>query len=163
MAALSKQVVDEFCRLCRWAHEAWATHRAMFDDNPHIENIRQLGRNEAFLDRISIITLEYVVRYGGWDASTSARLEQLRVKLDALRLQIKDARNKVICHNDLLSLLSSASLGAFTQDADVQYFKELEEFVSEVCLQIVGSTFEFGSFAQRDASLFMEALPRGEI
>ncbi len=185
MTALSKQVVNQFCQLCSWAHEAWATHRTMFDDNPSIESIRLIGHNSAFLDRISIVTqeyallqiaklhdpalqanqlnltLEYVVRYGGWDAVTLTNLEKLKSQLDTLKSQIKPARNKVICHNDLLSLLNPTPLGAFTKDADVQYFNNLEEFVSIVCLQVVGTNFEFAHFAQHDAKNFMECLQRG--
>jgi len=59
VSALSRQVLDEFCGICAWAHEAWETHRASFDDNPDAEAIRNVGANDAYLGRLSIITQEY--------------------------------------------------------------------------------------------------------
>jgi hypothetical protein len=56
------------------------------------------------------LSLAYILDYGGWDVATAGRLRALRNQLDDLDRQIRPARNRILSHNDLVTLLDD--LGA---------------------------------------------------
>jgi len=156
MTAHSEIVIDKFCNLCQWAYESWRTRRILFDDKTRSAKL-QISRSGKALYRISEIMqdywilqvsklhdpasqqgqinlgIDYMIRFGGWDITTKSKLETLQTQLNELAAKIRQARNKILSHNDLETILNESTLGAFPAEADTEYFKILEEFTNIVC------------------------------
>lgn len=182
MTALSNRVVSEFCSLCDAAYESWRIHKLLFDDNSHLDAMRR-DKCRGFLDRISKITqeyallqlvklhdpavqynnisltLEYIVAYGGWDDDTLSQLKELQTHLDSLAKKIRPARNKVLSHNDLKSILSNAVLGSFEEGADNEYYKRLQLFVNIVHDKTCGCPYPFDEIVEADIQLLLDQIP----
>src|ERR1035441_3285595 len=152
MHALSDSIVLEFCELCDWAHQVWLNHRELFDNNQRAtELMKSFAREE--LVRLSIISheysllqivklhdravmngnitlgIDYMLTYGGWSDSVRSRLEELAKELSGLARYLLGARNKILSHNDLATIVAGAALGDFPDGDDEKYFKALQEFV----------------------------------
>ncbi len=160
-SALSRALLDRLWNQCNWAHEVWSLRRALIDGNrrkrtlvrgPHIDFITTAGNalQEYVLLQIAklhdravvagrvCLTLEYVVEYGGWDEATQRKLGTLKKRLDAFEIRIRSARNRLISHNDLATVLNEQPLGSFEAGADQRYFKALQLFVSSAYQGAVG-------------------------
>lgn len=181
MRALSESVVLEFCKLSGWAYEAWLNHRELFDQNPRAAELQKSWAGEA-LGRLSIISqeyallqvvklhdravvsgnvtlgIDYIITYGGWPESVRAQLDALARKMNVFVSQLRDARNKSLSHNDLATIVAGASLGAFTNGEDDEYFKVLQEFVNIVHEQIVGSPWPFNELVKNDVAAFLATI-----
>jgi AbiU2 len=180
MSVLTPQIVDEFWQICNAAYECWLGHRGLFDDNANLE---QLGGSHcaAFLAHLSIVTqrdtlqqiaklhdpakqfgqnnlsIAYVVDNGLWDRETRMRLSVLKGKLDAFAELLRQARNKIIAHNDVAARLLRPALGGFPDGADIEYFNNLQAFVDIVA----GEPRPFNDLVRNDARVFVEALTGG--
>ncbi len=74
---------------------------------------------------------------------------------------IRDARNKVLSHNDLAMLLASNDLGGFDPGEDEAYFLSLREFASLVRQTALGEPFVYDDLIRNDVSVFMQSFLRG--
>jgi len=182
MSAINRVVADKLFEVCNWTHETWVLHRTLFDDNPGIENLGA-GRHVYFLNQLNHVlqeywlqqlaklhdpavmsgrinlSLSYIVEYGGWEPPVYDRLRVLKEKLDALYDQIRPARNRILAHNDLATLLGTEALGGFPKDADVEYFRVLHEFITAVFKVVTGSICaDFSTFTRTDAGGVIQAL-----
>lgn len=181
MPAISERVVKEFCTLCNWAYEVWLSHRDLFDENPRAEELRQSPAGEA-LGRLSIITqeyllhqivrlhdpaiqagqanlgIEYVIKFGGWLPSTRVKLEELQTELNELAGLLRSARNKILSHNDLATILSHSVHGAFPVGADRKYFAALQKFADIVHDEVVGGPAPFNDLASSDVEVLLDML-----
>jgi AbiU2 len=181
MHALSASVVVEFCTLCDWAHEVWLNHRELFDNNPRASELMNSFAGEE-LGRLSIISQEYsllqivklhdkavmsgkatlginyVLTYGGWSDSVGDRLEELARKLDGFASQLRDVRNKSLSHNDLATIVAGATLGEFSNGADEEYFKALQEFVNTVHDEVIGGPWPLNDLVKNDVAAFLAVL-----
>ena len=171
MTKLNEKIVEEFCELCQWAYEAWITHKTLFDDNPKGEKLK-----DPFFARLSIITQEYslqqfiklhdpaiqnnyenlsfqfVIDNGEWKPETSNKLKYLFNKMENLMgKSIKDARNNVLSHNDLKTILDGLIHGEFPPDADIEYVNLMKEFVNVIHNQYLGGGYAFNDLAKFDA------------
>jgi hypothetical protein len=188
-SALSKALLDRLFNQCNWAHEVWTLRRALFEGNrrkrtlergPHMYflatvntalteyvllQIAKLHDPAVVSGRVSL-TIEYVVEYGGWDASSRRKLLRLKERLDALGKQIRPARNRLIAHNDLAAVLGDTALGAFEEGADRKYFRALQSFITTVYRSATGEPCAaFATFSRDDAHQVIAALAsstRGE-
>jgi hypothetical protein len=104
MTQHSKEVVEQFNRLCIWAHQSWQTRKFLFDKNPDLDALK--GPHYAhFFVRLSYIvqeywmqqvaklhdpaiqsgqnnlSIDYMIDHGQWDAATKAQLAELRDKM----------------------------------------------------------------------------------
>jgi hypothetical protein len=179
--ALSATVVMHFCTLCDKAHEYWLNHLALFDNNPRdTELMKSIARHEW--NRLSIISqeygllqlvklhdpavmngnitlgIEYVLKYGGWPDSVRHRLEELAKELSDFAEKLRGARNKILSHNDLATILAGAPLGAFAKGTDVKYFKDLQEFVNIVHGEVIGGPYRFGKTVKDDVASFLRTI-----
>ena len=102
--------------------------------------------------------IDYVIEFGAWDDPTLTVLRRLKTDLETLADLIRPARNKALAHNDLATLLAIKGVGAFPADADVKYFRALQEFVDVVHKGVVGGPYPFAEFARRDAQELMVTL-----
>lgn len=181
MPAHSPLVVNEFCKLCDWAFQAWLTHRELFDENPNAAQL-QASRGADALARLSIITqeyallqivklhdsavvagsvtlgIDYMVIYGGWSSTTLASLSALSQRLNQFATDLRSTRNKVLSHNDLGAIAGGHTLGSFAPGADVKYFEDLQEFANLVHNEVVGGPFPFDDLVKNDVVAFLSII-----
>ena len=159
--ALSRALLDKLWDQCNWAHEIWTLRRALIDGNrrkrtleegPHIDFIAATGNalqeyvllqiaklhDPAVMSGRVCLTLKYVVEYGGWNQATQRKLRTLKKRLDDFQDRIRPARNRLISHNDLATVLNGQRLGTFEAGADQRYFKTLNSFMSSAYQGAVG-------------------------
>lgn len=178
MAALSPQLVIEFCKLCDWASETWLNHRLLFDENPRAAELQASHAGDA-LARLSTISqeyallqvaklhdkaivagevtlsIEYVIKYGAWSGPVLTKLEVLAVQLNGFAGKLRTARNKVLSHNDLLAILSGSMLGSFAPGEDLAYFSSLQEFVNLIHEEVVGGSYPFNDLVLNEVEAFL--------
>lgn len=180
MSAVDAQIVREFWEVCNGVYECWLARRGLFDDNAELE---QLGRTHSaqLLAHLGIITrrdllhqiaklhdparqfgqsnlsIGFVIDNGLWDRETRMRLSMVRAKLDGFAELLRQARNKLMAHNDLAAILADQPLGQFPFGADIEYFKNLQELVDIVA----GTPRPFNDLVRNDARVFLESLVRG--
>jgi len=181
MHALSASVVVEFCALCDRAHLLWLNHLGLFDKNPRNgdfmkstvkdEWIRlyEISQEHSSLQLVKLhdkaimngnITLgiDYVFTYGGWSGSVLSSLEKLKKELDRFADQLRGARNKMLSHYDLATILAGVPLGHFRDGDDERYFRALQEFVNIVHDQVVGGPYPFSHTVTNDIAFFLRAI-----
>lgn len=181
MNALSPVVASKFCELCEQAHTVWRTHRVLFDENPkkselesspagkalmqlsissHEYLLQQICKlhDRAIMNNNLTIGIDYIMRFGGWDAETGSRLRSLKDELDRFADQLREVRDKVLSHNDLEAHLSGGTLGAFAGGQDRLYFDKLQEFVNIVQESTFGSPAPFSDEPDQDAKALLAAL-----
>lgn len=181
---LSVRVVKEFHGLCNHAFESWLMHRTLFDDNPRDAELTT-GPARMFFARLSVLTqeyslqqiaklhdpavqqgrvnltIDYIVRFGAWDAATRMALAERQAELDAFAKLIKPARNRVLSHIDLETILCSEAPGGFEEDADRRYFEVLEQFVNTVHDLTVGGPLPFCKTVEGDVFMFLKEFRGG--
>ena len=178
MPALSASVVLEFCNLCQWTYEVWLNHLELFDNNPHFTGPqnsypkKELGRlfsisqeygllqivklhDKAVMNGNVTLGIDYVPRYGGWSDSVRARLEALEKELNGFADLLRGARNKILSHHDLATILAGAPLGEFAKGDDAKYFKALQEFVNTVHNEVIGGDLPFCNLVKNDVAAFL--------
>jgi hypothetical protein len=166
MSAHSTAVVKAFYNVCNEAYKCWQIHKILFDNNPRYKELerseaRQVLTHfcnisrESFLLQIAklhdpviiqghiTLGIEYMVRYGGWDKKTKAKLEVLQAQLNELDKKARPARNKILSHNDLESILNGGIVGDFPDGMDDKYFKTLQEFVDIICINVINEALPF--------------------
>lgn len=182
MNPLSDQVAKKFCELCNWAYEVWCTHRKLFDDNTFQE--QTIGKSTYFTNRLSIITQEYclqqivklhdraimrdsinltidfIKRFGEWDDDEKEKVASICDRLNVLFNKIKTARNKVIAHNDLETLIQGETLGDFPENLDRQYFQALQELADIVHSKWIGGPYPFNDLAEADVEEFLALMKK---
>ena len=158
---LSPLVIKKFCDLCRDAQGYWKLYRTLYDDNSEFSKMGRskcidfLLRLKPILSEYSLhqivklhdpaiqqgslnLTFDLIVQYGGWDSKTTKKLSKLQDELESL-LPVKDkgkglgaARNKILSHNDLKTILDDFPLGGFPEGNDSRYFVKVKEFLDLV-------------------------------
>ncbi len=181
MNSISTDIALKFCELCNWAYECWITHKRLFDDNGNTSGT--IERSKHFTSRLSFIiqeytllqicklhdpsiqngslnvSIEYIKRFGGWGPD-AARIQKLVSQLHELFEKLKSARNKVLAHNDLETLMSSSILGEFPVGLDVQYFSVLQELVNEVHAKWLNGPYPFNDLAGADVDEFLSIIKK---
>jgi len=181
MHALSASVIEEFCSLCNRTHELWLNHLELFDKNPRLTELME-SIASCEMKRLSVISqeysllqviklhdkavlngnitlgIDYVLTYGGWSDSVHGRLEELAKELNGFASQLRCARNKILSHYDLATILAGAPLGMFADGADKKYFEALQEFVNIVHDQVVGVPYPFSTNVINDIAYFLRTI-----
>jgi len=181
--SINKDVIKKFCELCDWNHQVWMICLAI-EENSITKNIFR-GECKGFFVRFNKImleyailqlvklhdppiqnqktnlTLKYIVEYGDWDSETRGQLETLYRKLEELGGKsgpLKSARNNIISHYDLETVVKEITLGAFDKGKEVEYFQVLQEFVNLIHEKSIGGPYPFDDFAKPDTDAFLKAL-----
>ena len=186
MSTHSKKVADKFCDSCKWLHQSWQTRKYLFDENPSIDSLKKPHYADFFL-RLNFIlqeywiqqlaklhdpavqyghknlSIDYMIDCGQWDAQTKAGLSALRAKMTHFETKLREARNKIISHNDLSTILQMTDFGKFNQGDDVEYFNHLYKFASIVSQRVLGKIFLYDDLVKNDVQFFMSAFERGSI
>jgi len=181
MNPISPDVAKQFCELCNWAYECRTTHKRLFDKNERTE--KTIGRAKYFTARLSVITqeysllqicklhdpaiqkgavnitIDYIVRFGDWGTDT-ARINGYVIRLAELFEKLKSARNKILAHNDLEAIMEVATLGAFPDGLDDEYFSALQELVNAVHEKWLDGPYPFNDLAGADVEEFLHLLEK---
>lgn len=179
MPHVDKKAAKKFCELCNWAYEAWVTHKCLFDDNSAPAN--NIGRSPWFAERLSTITQEYallqiaklhdpsrlgkwnnasinfMIEYGAW-GEQRPDVEKIASRLAELYEKILPARNKLLSHNDLETIIGDTPLGSFSEGNDEGYFDALQELVNAVHDRWFDGPNPFNDLAKADANEFLSLL-----
>jgi hypothetical protein len=184
----SAEIIIAFRDLCDKALQSWQLRKLLFDENPDYYQLKAPHYAHFFL-RLQIIiqdhwilqiaklhdppqslgkdnlSIDYMIERGQWDASTKNELIALRNKMTSvLATTLKSPRNKLICHNDLETILQKHDdLGKFNRGADAEYVKHLCEFASIVCERVLGEQFFYDDHVSNDVDIFMAAFSRGRV
>ena len=78
-----------------------------------------------------------------------------------LAQKIKGARHKILCHNDLATLIEDKPLGGFDPNADELYFRSLQEFLNLVHDRTLGGPYPLDDLVKNDVQCFLSAFDRG--
>ena len=177
-------IINSFCNLCVEVRISCLTHRILFDDNPNAEQLKK-SRLNNFLSHLSTITHEYslqsviklhdpakdnqgnknltftyILECMGLEESVLTKLRPIYEQMNKLAEAIKPARYKLICHNDLDTILQAeGGLGGFEEDADIAYFTNMQEFVNIVHDHIIGGIFPLDTNFDNDIYNFADRLP----
>ena len=173
MCAHSKEVIEKFCELCDDLRQDWQMRKYLFDENPD-SHILLEPRYGLFFKNLNLIlqanwlhklaklhdpavqggtkghinlSLDYIIEYGHWEPAVKVALSDLKLKMEVLAKPIRDARNKILAHNDLAVVLAGQSLGGFDAGEDEIYFLNLIKFASLVKTTALG---EYGVFTTYD-------------
>lgn len=181
MKQISKEEALEFCKLCNWAYESWATHKQLFDNN--INQSTTIDKFKYFTSRLSIITQEYslqqicklhdpacqnnsfnltinyMVNFGDWGATLS-EIEAIQKTLSELWKSLQPARNKALAHNDLETIMNKKTLGEFPEGLDEQYFTTLQKLANLVHYKWLSGPYPFNDLALADADEFLSILAK---
>jgi hypothetical protein len=113
--------------------------------------------DKGFAD--TTLTVNFIVDKIQWDATTKAKLDDLRQKMTPFVETIRPARHKFTAHNDLSTALNQLVIGVFDKGKDDEYFALLAEFASAAQRDL----FLFSAHIPNDVALFMTAFDRGRI
>ena len=175
MAALSQQVISEFCDICNWAYKAWLFHITLFDENPRATELRK-SNAAAALELLHTITheysllqisklhdhadtagqlnlsIDYILSHGEWPDTVLYRLKALADLLNKFATGLRPARNKILSHTDLNTIVRHTVLGEFPQGEDRQYFSNLLEFANIVHNEACGGPCVFDDLVSTDVN-----------
>lgn len=182
MPAHSPVIARKFCELCDWLMQIYETRKFLFDENPEVGRLR-VPRHAHFFYRLQEVLQEnwlqqlaklhdpaaqggakgstnlsipYMIEYGQWEPAVKARLEALDARMTTLaNPPVRDARHKVLSHNDLAVLLAGSELGNFDPGTDIHYFAALSEFASVVSETILNEPFVRDDLVKNDVAVFM--------
>ena len=179
MVIMTGEIALKFCEQCNWVYETWKTHKTLFDNNDNKEN--NIGRCGYFTNRLSIVTQEYslqqiaklhdraiqngstnltvnyVISFGDW-SEQKEELERMVTRLNILKERIIPARNKILSHNDLDTILADRPLGGFPEGEDEDYFRTLQDFVNVVHDRWFGGPYPFNDLTEADVHEFLYLL-----
>jgi hypothetical protein len=181
MSALSRQVGQAFADLCTETYLSWSAFCHLFPTGINSSHIKsdEAGRalavinramHEHFLYKVCKLHdpavqfgeinlgIEYIIKYGGWGDPQKTQLQGLQIKLDNFAAKIKSARNKILSHNDLKTILDDARLGGFDKGDDAKYFDTLQEFTNIIYNDVMGSKFSFPTEIASDATALLKLL-----
>jgi hypothetical protein len=183
----STKTIERFLGLCDWLIQTYEFRKFLFDENPDL-GVLQAPRHEHFFYRLHVVlqeswmqqlarlhdpavqsgginlTIEYIVEYGGWDDEFKTKLQNCKREMDILYPAIKVARNKILSHNDLKTMVNTdEALGQFEKGQDVQYFESLKEFCELLAQAVLGKPFLYDDLVKNDVDAFMAQFMRGQI
>jgi hypothetical protein len=169
--AHSKNVVDEFCKLCSTAYWSWYLRKYLFDDESNKKYLQHhfflgffgrlcdISQHHWLLQLAKLhdpsvqsgqinLTINYMIEYGGWDAATRDELVGLKEEMETLSKPTRIARNKILSHNDLAAILDGEALGNFNAGDDIRYFDDLQRFTNILCENTKGESCLFDNLVK---------------
>ena len=185
----STQTIKKFCELCHWLIQIYDFRINLFDNNPNEKYLKD-SRHIDFFYRICIVfqeawmlnlaklhdpavmgdntnlSLNYIIEHEDWDTETLQQLKDLKGIMDTLYVPIKEARNKLLSHNDYEAIVNNkddAHVGVFKEGADVPYFQALKDFCELVSQKVLNTSFVYDDMVvKNDIDVFMSQFIYGK-
>lgn len=174
----SVESIEKFCVLCDELFSVWQLRKYMFDENPYVDLltgprhghfflllqntlqeswIYKLGKlhDPAVQNSSMNLSIPCLVEFGKWHPDFKSKLVKIQNEMKVLSESLRNVRNKVWAHNDLKSVLSEKSHGAFEVGQDELYFQALRNFTSAVSEKVLGYQFDYTDMVQNDVEIFM--------
>ena len=114
---------------------------------------KDLRRNDNF-------TIAFLLRlydFSG-EPTTLRRLSELDEKVQAFRVKLLPARNKVISHSDRDAIMANRALGGAPEDEWNEFWLNLQDLVCIIHEKIVGEPLWINGFAMSNAHGLLKAL-----
>ncbi|MCY4306121.1 MAG: hypothetical protein OXC62_15300 [Aestuariivita sp.] len=148
-----------FCDLCEWAYQYWAMYYALFHAMPdrlkqHNVSLREFLKtpegacfnrlNKAIQDYCILeiaklhdkntrsLTVHHIQKKQFWNTEDRQEINNLISELEKFYELLKNARNKILAHNDLATYRDNLVLGNFSDGKDEVYFENLAELCTIV-------------------------------
>jgi len=173
---LAKQMVEKFCSQIVWFRAIHNIYKQLFEDDEAQKLMERTAKsffNDLNKILIGYILLEFVkitdpaaitmnkkeqenftidnlIETIDWPSDVKQNLQLLRNKTYTFRKHIKEARNKLLAHNDKCVFLTGKILGEFPNGEDEEFLKALEDICNithNVCFNSI-----FGDIAVADYS-----------
>jgi hypothetical protein len=176
--------VEKFCEICDWALQSGYMKKYLIDNNADLK-VLEHGHLYPFFDRLDKILQEYwvlqvaklhdpprqsgrdnlsiayITGHSSWDQSQRDELQKLQEMMTPFWNKIKQARHKILSHNDKLSHIENINLGGFDPGEDSEYFDILKEFANFVQMAVTGQPFVHDHLVENDVLFLMHRLKRG--
>lgn len=186
MSTLTEIMIRRFCEHCDWSYQCWVFRSSLFDDNPDANHLKT-PKHAHFFNRLQKIlqeywihevvklndppeqsgsknlTIRFVLENGSWPDDKKKNLSNLSIILADFSSKLRSARNKILSHKDLETLVSGETHGDFRVGDDGAYFKALQEFVNIVHEQYIGGPYPFDDLTKNDVEIFMAAFVAGAV
>ena len=119
-------------RLIEMSHEYILLQIAKLHD-PAIQ-----GQNEN-------LSIDFFVRQEFWLEDEESTIREIAAKLNDFYDQIKDARNKILAHNDRVVFGEGSLLGSFSEGDDERYFRDLGVLCSMIWNKFPNRNVPYGA------------------
>jgi hypothetical protein len=100
----------------------------------------------------------YLLEQIAWPDEVRQKLLECVAEMERFNELIRDARNRILSHNDLETILSGEVLGAFPEGMDTEFLRSLGEFVELVHRTCVGIPYNPVETFPGDAMDFMKII-----
>jgi hypothetical protein len=178
-----QEIVEAFCKECMWAWVAYEQYLKLFEKGEARLNLLDKVASRFFGDLNTImigylltqickltdpaktlgnpnLTTNYLVEYLPWPPDVKEELLKISLKLVSFRKYIVDARNKILSHNDLTTIVKGNTLGAFPAGEEKVFWDNLQNFVSIAYGHYFGNIYPINAVSQYDADDLIEALKK---
>lgn len=109
------------------------------------------------------LTTNAILEAIDWPADVRSKLVELNTRMMDFRKYVEPARSKRIAHADRRSELQQRTLGGFPPDADKQFLKDLEEFLSIANTHIPGAPVSLSLPVANGACQLVSALLKSRL
>jgi len=147
----AKKIVERFCSHVHWLVKVRYTFKVLFEDRqPSCRTLMEKTASSFFADLNRILqeylllecakitdpattyddanfTVDFLVQNISWPNDKKKGLESLQADAANFRKHIKRARNKLLAHLDMETVLSESPLGGFTEGEDKKFFDALQK------------------------------------
>lgn len=109
------------------------------------------------------LTTNYLLQVISWPPDIKKKLEAVNDRLMQFRAYIEAARSKRLTYADLRMELDKVTLGKFPAGADLQFLKDLEEFLTIAHEHLGGTAVSLSVGMSHDAHALVRALVKSRI
>jgi len=177
-------IANKFCDICNSLLQTWQLRKHLFDTNEDIDVLKNPNFGNLFNiiinslqelwilklvnlhDKVKFgdkynLSLQYIINTLPFSKDKLLKLKNLKENMDIFYISIKQARNQIISHNDLESIILEKELGTFSENHDEQYFACLIEFADIISREFTGETFCYDDLIKNDVIHFMHCIKKG--
>ncbi len=178
-----QEKVKSFCNECVWAWAVYEQYSKLYEQGkPRLDLLEKIA--STFFSDLHMImkgyllaqickltdpaktsgnfnlTTNYLIEYLPWPQNVKEELQSISLKLNSFRKYIVDARNKILAHNDLNTIIEDNTLGAFPVGEEKAFWDNLQSFVNVAYGHYFGGIFPIDTTAIADADDLIEELKK---
>ena len=91
------------------------------------------------------LSIDFFVRQAFWSEGEESTIREISAELNGFTEQIRDARNKILAHNDRLVFGEGSLLGSFSEGDDERYFRDLGVLCSMIWNKFPNRNVPYGT------------------